>query len=70
MTPTQPPTSTPHDYTVSNIAALFRTNVHSVYGLIKTGQLGHYKVGARGTRITQAQLDRFRNSGGAVNPDT
>jgi len=67
MTPTQTPTSTPQDYTVAAIAALFRTNVHSVYELINSGQLASYKVGVRGTRITQTQLDRFRDNGGAVN---
>jgi len=61
---------TPSDYTVAAIAELFKTNVRAVYKLIEEGQLDSYRVSARGRRVTQAQLDRFRNSGGAANHDT
>ena len=56
---------TSQDYTVRAAATQLSVSVHAVYALINTGSLESYKLSARSTRITQAQLDRFRNTGGA-----
>lgn len=56
----------PKDLTVRQTAELLQISIHSVYELLKNGNLDSYKVSQRGTRISQAQLDRFRNTGGAL----
>lgn len=53
------------DFNVNEIAVAVGANRNTVYGLVKNGELGHYKIG-RLIRITQSHLDAFRagNSGG------
>ena len=57
-------TAAQHDYTVPGIAEILLIGKSVVYDLIKSGQLESYKVSQRGTRVTQKQLDRFRDNGG------
>lgn len=52
------------DHTVRDISRIIQVSVHRVYELLNEGKLESYKISQRGTRISQAQLDRFRNSGG------
>ena len=59
-------TAIQRDYTARDISKLLGVTVHKVYDLINSGALGHYKVSPRGTRITQNQLDLFRNNGGVT----
>ena len=51
------------DLTVPQVAQVLQISIHSVYKLIKAGKLESYKVSARGTRVSQDQLKRFRSRG-------
>lgn len=48
------------DYTVKEIARILKIAVASVRKLMRSGDLKHYKISERGTRVTQKQLDEFR----------
>ena len=53
------------DLTVKQTALILQVTVHTIYNLLSDGRLESYRISERGTRISQAQLDRFRNNGGA-----
>ena len=56
-------TTEPTDLTVRQTAHVLQISMHSVYELLKAGKLESYKVSARGTRVSQEQLNRFRSRG-------
>lgn len=46
-------------YTVDEIAAMEGVNRNSIYAAIRSGDLGHFKIG-RLIRVTPEHLDAFR----------
>jgi len=52
------------DFTVRQTAKILQISIHKVYELINDGKLKSYKVSERGTRISEAQLEQFKSSGG------
>lgn len=50
-----------HTYTPDEIARLFRISKHTVYELIKRGDLQAFKVGNK-MRIEQSEVDRFKEN--------
>jgi len=55
------------DLTVTEVAAEMGVTRQSVYALIRAGLLHSYGAtdGTQGTRITRADLDDFKRSGGS-----
>ena len=66
--PATSPTREPHaaPYTVDEVAAMLRVSRSSVYAAIKSGELGHFRVG-RVIRVTSEHVDAFA-AGGWVAP--
>jgi len=52
------------DFTVRQTAKILQVSIHKVYELIHDGKLKSYKVSERGIRVSEAQLEQFKNSGG------
>lgn len=59
MAERQIPAGDPRLHTVDEIAERFQISRRAVYLLLEAGFLGHYRVGVRRIRISEAQVEKF-----------